>query len=109
MTAELPIACSLTAGDLNHRLAEIAGMGRDGLLEAELVGADATLRFADRPGIRERLDRIVAAESECCAFLTMGVRAEGDVLTLTISAPAGAELAVQELVDAFRGDASVAR
>ena len=109
MTTELPIACSLTAGDLNHRLAEIAGVGRDGLLEAELAGTDATLRFADRPDIRQRLDGIVAAESECCAFLTMGVHAARDALTLTISAPAGAEIAVQELVDAFRRDASVGR
>jgi hypothetical protein len=109
MTTELPIACSLSAGDLNDRLAEIAGVGRDALLETELAGDDATLHFADGPGVRQRLDRIVAAESECCAFLTMAIRAERDALALTISVPEGAEIVLQELVDAFRRDGLVAR
>jgi hypothetical protein len=28
-----------------------------------------TLRFRDLPGVREELDRLIAAERECCAFL----------------------------------------
>jgi hypothetical protein len=102
MTAELPIACSLSAGDLNERLAEIADLGRDALLDVELAGRRAELRFARAPGIPQRLARIVAAESECCAFLTMTIREEGDVLLLTIAAPEGAELVLEELVDGFR-------
>ena len=109
MTTELPIACSLSAGDLNDRLAEIADLGRDALLEAELAGLRAELRFASAPGIAQRLARIVAAESECCAFLTMTVRDEGGALVLTVAVPEGAELVLQELVDGFRRDGVVAR
>jgi len=109
MTTELPIACSLSAGDLNDRLSEIADLGRDALLGAELAGLRAELRFADAPGIARRLARIVAAESECCAFLTMTVREEGDALVLMIAAPEGAELVLGELVDGFRRDGVVAR
>jgi hypothetical protein len=102
MTSELPIACSLSAGDLTERLARIAELGRDALLGAELAGVRAELRFASAPGIRARLARIVAAESECCAFLTMAVRDEPGALVLAISAPEGAELVLQELVDGFQ-------
>ena len=102
MADELPIACSLSAGELNERLADIAALGGDALLEAELAGLRAELRFARAPDITQRLARIVAAESECCAFLTMTIREEGDAVVLTIAAPGGAELVLEELVDAFR-------
>jgi hypothetical protein len=107
MSRELPIACSLSAGDLNDRLAEIADLGRDALLEAELAGLRAELRFARDPGIPQRLARIVAAESECCAFLSMAVRPEPDAVVLTIAAPEGAEPVVRDLVAAFRDDHAV--
>jgi hypothetical protein len=55
------------------------------------------------------LARIVVAESECCAFLTMTVREVGDALVLTIVAPEGAELVLEELVAWFRRDRVVAR
>jgi hypothetical protein len=109
MTSDLPIACSLSAGDLNDRLAEIADLGRDALLEADLVGFRADLRFARAPGIAQRLARIVVAESECCAFLTISVREDDDGLVLTIVAPEGAELVLEELVTGFRRDRVVAR
>ena len=104
MPTELPIACSLSAGDLNDRLAEIAGLGRDALLDSEVAGLRAELRFSHGPGIPLRLARIVAAESECCAFLTMDIREEGNALVLAIAAPEGAELVLEEFVDGFRGD-----
>src|SRR4051812_15849153 len=109
MTTELPIACALSAGDLNDRLAEIADLGREALREAELAGLRAELRFVRAPGIPQRLARIVAAESECCAFLTMTVREDGDAMVLTIAAPEGAEPVLEELVDGFRRDGVVAR
>jgi hypothetical protein len=38
----------------------------------------------------------------CCAFLAMSVADEPDVVVLTIDAPAGAELVLDEIVAAFR-------
>jgi hypothetical protein len=51
---------------------------------------------------------IVAAESACCAFLTMQVSEARDEVVLTIEAPADAELVLAELANAFRGDPQTA-
>jgi hypothetical protein len=74
MSAELPIACSLTATD----------------------------------GIRDRVEAIVQAEAQCCAFLNMEVRDEPDLVVLHIAAPSDADLVLGELVDAFRGELHLA-
>lgn len=101
MSTELPIACSLSAAELPARLAEIAAVGRASLLETQASGRHARLRFAPEPGVRERLGAIVAAESECCAFLTMRLADEPGATTLTIEGPEGAEPVLAELVQAF--------
>lgn len=74
------------------------------VLGSDLDGTRARLRFAAGAGIRERVDAIVAAESSCCAFLTMRVTDEPDAVVLTIDAPEDAELVLVELVDAFTAD-----
>ena len=104
MPADLPIACSLSANDLTDRLGTMAELGRDALLDAEVAGSRATLRFAAGTGVRGRVTGIVAAESECCAFLTMAVSDGPDTVVLTIDAPEGAELVLRELVEAFSGE-----
>jgi hypothetical protein len=108
MPAELPIACSLNATELPARLAEMAALGRDALLDARTGQTRAELRFAAGAGVCERVEAIVAAESQCCAFLTMAVTAESDTVLLTIDAPEGADVVLAELVDAFRGEPQVA-
>ena len=97
---DLPIACSLEADALERRLAEIRAVGRDALLGP---GPDGTLRFRATPGTRERLEAIVAAEAECCAFLDLGLHEAGGELLLEISAPADAEPVAAELTRAFTG------
>jgi hypothetical protein len=101
--SELPIACSLGAGDLSDRLREMAELGRAALLDVHHEPRRAELRFATGAGVRDRVERIVAAESECCAFLAMSVADEPDVVVLRIEAPDSAEPVLQDLVDAFRG------
>jgi hypothetical protein len=109
MPSELPIACSLNASELNARLAEMADLGRAALIDARTEPTRAELRLAAGAGVRARVEAIVAAESECCAFLTMRVRDELDTVVLTIDAPEDAHLVLAELVDAFRGERQVAR
>ena len=103
MSTELPIACSLTAAELGPRVDEMRALGDAALVDVETEPARATLRFAAARGVRERVDAVVAAESECCAFLTMRVDEDPDRVVLTIEAPAGAELVLEEMVAAFRG------
>ena len=103
MPTEMPIACSLGASELPERLADMADLGRAALIDAHTEPLHAQLRFAAHVGIRDRIEAIVAAESHCCAFLTLRVTDEPDAVVLTIAAPGGAEMVLAELVDAFRG------
>jgi hypothetical protein len=101
MPDEHPIACSLSAGELSTRLDEIAAVGHDALDSVRTTGARSVLRFRPEQGVRGRLESIVAAEAECCAFLSLGLRDEAGALVLTIEAPAEAEPVVAEMVAAF--------
>jgi hypothetical protein len=105
---ELPIVCSLSATELPARLAQVAELGRDALLDVVLSATHATLRFAAGAGVRERVTSVAAAESACCAFLAMQVSDEPDAVVLEITAPEDAELVLRELVDAFRGEPQAA-
>ena len=103
MTTQPPIACSLTASQLPVRLAEIAALGADALLDAHQHGTRAELRFTPGAAVRERVDAIVAAEARCCAFLAMRVTDAPGAVRLSIDAPAAAEPVLREMLAAFRG------
>lgn len=101
MTTPLPIACTLTADELPARLDEIRDLSRHALRAKTTTGTYAVLSFDPAPGVRDRLAAVVAAESKCCAFLTMQLADEPDAITLTIDAPADAELVLEELLTSF--------
>jgi hypothetical protein len=104
MPDDPPIACSLSAIALPVRQAQMAELGRDALVATHVAGSHAELSFAAGAGVRERVQRFVAAESECCAFLTMRVHDAPDEVRLTIDAPEEAEPVLAEFVSAFRGE-----
>ena len=87
------IACTLNPTELAQR--------REEMRAVPLRGARVQLRFA--PGDRERVTRIVEAESRCCSFLTMELADDGDELVLDVGAPKGAELVLAGMVEAFAG------
>ena len=99
---ELPIACSLDAAAMGERLAEMRAIGSDALVSA----VPGVLRFRPGPETRARLERIVAAEAECCAFLDLALEDEPGALRLTIAGPEGAEPIVAGMVAAFAGEPS---
>jgi hypothetical protein len=109
MSEQVPIACTLTAAELPERMAEMAAVGRASLIGVQAGERFAELRFRPERDTRDRLAAIVAAESECCAFLAMRLDEEPDVLRLRIEAPAGAEPVLEELVEAFAGEPQGAR
>ncbi len=96
-----PIACSLDADDLRRRLEEIAALGRESLTRRFRAGDTQILGFRPDPSTRRRLERIVAAESQCCPFLDLTLAEEGDELVLRISAPADGAAVAAELAPAF--------
>ena len=102
MSTEPPIACSLSAGELHVRQAQTADLGRDALVEARVEASHADLHFKGGAAVRDRVERFVAAESECCPFLIMRVEETPSEVRLTIDAPDGAEPVLEEVVAAFR-------
>jgi hypothetical protein len=101
MTDFPPIACTLDPAQMPQRRDEIRAVGRAGLRAVERGERQVTLRFRRDAAIRERLERIVAAESSCCAFLDFTLADEEDAILMTIAAPEGAEPAMQGLADLF--------
>ena len=102
MPTELPIACVLSAAELRARTEEIATLGREALIGAQIDGTRASLRFALGADVRRRVERFVAGERECCAFLTFRVEDDAGEIRVTIDAPAYAARVLAELVNAFR-------
>ena len=104
MGRPLPIACTLSSTDLRERGKELRALGRDALLDATEADGRAVLRFRPDPSVRRRVDSVVAAESECCAFLEFEVAHEDESTVLTISAPNGGAEMVHELAAALASD-----
>jgi hypothetical protein len=101
MADPTPIACSLDAGELRERLAEIEAIGAESLIDRARDGKQHVLRFRANAETERRLKEIVAAESRCCAFLDLKlVRRDGELI-LTLAAPAGGEPIVNELAASF--------
>jgi hypothetical protein len=101
MTESAPIACSLAADDLRRRLAAIAEIGADSLVDRRREGDRHVLRFRAGGTTRRRLDEIVAAEADCCSFLDLALVEDGDELVLTIAAPSEAASVAESLALAF--------
>jgi hypothetical protein len=104
MPEEPPIACSLTATELPERMAQMAALGRDALLDTDVAGAHARLRFAAAAGVRERVEAFADAERRCCPFLTFAVTDAPDGVLLRIDAPVEAASVLAELVGAFEAE-----
>jgi hypothetical protein len=101
MTDRIPIACSLSATDLQTRLDEIAAVGTASLIRHDFDGERYRLRFRRDPETRRRLEAIVAAEAECCSFLDLRLAEENGELVLLIAAPQGGHLVAKQLAAAF--------
>jgi hypothetical protein len=87
MPEELPIACSLTAAEFPARMAQVAAVGEDALLDTDIAGVRARLRFAAAAGVRERVEAFAEAEQRCCPFLSFDVTDAPDAVLLRIDAP----------------------
>ena len=94
-----PIACTLTPGDFNSRLAWIAELTRDALREHRRD--DLVLQLTYAPEAAHRVREMVRREQACCAFLTFDLREEPDAVRLIITAPEDARAAADTLFEQF--------
>src|SRR4051794_8311030 len=99
MATPLPIVCTLDAAALRDRRAELAAIGAEGLVAARFDAGGAQLRF--RPSVAQRLDAVVAAERECCAWLGLDLARVDGELELTLAATPDAQPALREFAAAF--------
>ena len=93
-----PVACSLTAGALDARLAQWRALKADALIAEHVDGTTITARYANREGVAERLRALVAAEATCCPSLSFELAERGEVIELAVTAP-GDAAALVALVD----------
>jgi hypothetical protein len=100
-----PIACTLTAGEHEDRLASIRALTRDALRRHERRSLAMDLYYA--PEAAERVREMVRKEQVCCEFLAFDVRPSEDEIRLTITAPESAREAADALFEQFLAGASV--
>jgi hypothetical protein len=84
---DMPIACSLSPDRLPARLAFIEALAADGLLERTATAAGVRIRLRDLPDIERRTRELIAAEADCCAFLTFTLRRDQGALVLDVAGP----------------------
>jgi hypothetical protein len=87
---EIPVACSLSATDARTRLADWERLLERAAVTRTPVEGGTRVALAPLDGVRAELDRLVAAERECCPFLDFEVEEGGGVLAVTIPAEADA-------------------
>jgi hypothetical protein len=93
--SELPIACTLSPDGMTSRLALIAALAADGLLERVPTAAGLRVRLRDTPVIEQRTRELVAAESTCCAFLDFELSREDGDLVLDVRGPDAARPVIE--------------
>ncbi len=98
-TESKPIACTLGHEDLTSRLAEMRACTVTNLLSHEHT--DRVLRLRYRREASPQLKRIVALETQCCAFLDFEVIEAASHVDLTITAPSEAGAAAGWLFAQF--------
>jgi SAM-dependent methyltransferase len=85
LTGSLEVACSLTDAELSGRRAEWGGV--EGAL-VERTEREGVVEAAYRasPQVRQRLERLLELERQCCAGARWELREDGDLLRMSISA-----------------------
>jgi hypothetical protein len=86
--SSLPIACSLGRDAAGRRTAEWHALLSRTLIRRTSTGDGVRLELRRLPGVQRELERLVAAEQECCPFMAMSVdTTEREVIGLAVTAP----------------------
>jgi hypothetical protein len=104
MTRSTPapaVACTLSASAAAERADRWRALLHESLLRRSATPRGLRLEFRPQPAVAAELDALVAAERECCAFLTMRVQRADERLVLDVDAPPEA----REVITAMFGGA----
>ena len=94
-----PVACSLSAGEYQARLARIENLTRRTLRTH--TRNDLVLRLVYAPEAAGEVRRLVEQERTCCAFLTFDLDQRPNAVSVTITAPEAARDSVDVLFGHF--------
>lgn len=96
MEMDIPIACSLTATELQDRQQAWRKIGAYSRGSQEIAGG-LSFAFTSAPGVFESLGELVRLEAECCPWMSFTVKDSAPVITLWVTAlGAEGERAVRE-------------
>jgi hypothetical protein len=85
---DVPAACSLSATDARTRKADWQRLIERAVVTRTPVEGGTRVALAPLDGVRAELERLVAAERECCPFLDFELDEADGVLAVTIPAEA---------------------
>ena len=89
--SNVPIACTLEAGDLPERLAEWRAFGHSSVRATEAHATSARLLLADGDDVLLAAASLAQREAQCCAFFDFAVELGPEARWLSVRVPAGAE------------------
>jgi hypothetical protein len=93
------IACSLTADAAAARTADWRSLLSRAQISRARTRHRVRVELRPLPGVLSELERLVAAERECCPFLTITVgTGDSGLLVLELTAPEGAAPIMEQLV-----------
>jgi hypothetical protein len=99
MTKPPPVACCLSAGEYQGRIAWLEKLARNSL--REYTRDDLLLRLFYAPEATGEVWRMVEQERLCCAFLTFDLDQRPDAVCVTITPPETAREAADMLSGQF--------
>jgi hypothetical protein len=95
--ADLPIACTLDAGDGSQRLARWRALSARGAPTVRREPGALVVAYPGARGVREELEALAAAERQCCAFAEWQVKPEGEHVVLRVSSDGDGLVAIASL------------
>jgi hypothetical protein len=97
--SEPVLACSLTAPAAAERARRWRALLDHDLIDRTAAAGGLRLAFRADPAVAGELDELVAAERECCPFLTLAVTHADDRLVLDVAAPPQAAAIVEAMFE----------
>lgn len=93
---DVPIACSLSATDMRQRQSDIARLAAASLRSRTAIDGGQRLAFNADGDTADQIDRLVAAEAECCPFLQIDVRRDGELVIVDVTGPVDAQPIIEQ-------------
>jgi hypothetical protein len=99
---DVPIACTLDAGDLPDRIAEWQAFYRSSVTAADLGAGTLRLLLDPSESTLSAAASLSQRETQCCAFFDFSISLEAEQRWLTVTVPAGADETLSSFADMLR-------